>query len=536
MGVMERNLLEREINALFEVPDYPSGLSREALMDAEFIAFPQGLFYGYIKEKSFLRDKDLKTKQKFNGKELFYPNKQQVNILGEDGDWFLVEGNASYMDKGVEFVYSENNVTVKRKGWIKKAWVDIKQTSQSRTVGFEFDIHFGLLEDILTSQSLSMPPDKTTLTTHKDSTDGFVVKLDGPRFEAATKPFSVDDSGFKELEKTIKNLKAFTKELQDGCKSGTPTRVTGFDGNARVFSYPKMVISLAGFPITKLPVSKKFSPNCSVWASPQTTVAIPLLKVGLLVEYIKKSEGKASGMALTGDASHRMGLRSEALYKAKFQVDKHRKGILSKTPKLKLSNGKEIDSTIYSETVRGFLILLVSYLWTSELPYHFIDPNPKDYEPFAKAFLPINVKAPFPDIFKKLLNDDEKLLFKELFAKDKATRVNLFRLVKASAVEDDGKNNLFPKGRKELGKDSVHARQEAEFGSILTWDDLIDHTLDSSHKGLGSRLLVPSSNPIELDKTSPNVALELRRIGFRAMFDSDWKRFMEHIFSLIKKI
>jgi hypothetical protein len=533
---MERNLLEREINALLESTDLLSGLSGKTFSDAEAKMFPTGLFYGFIKENSFLRKEDLKTKQKFDGKELFYPNKAQVDILGENGDWLLVEGNASYKEKGIEFVYSEKNVTVKVKGWIKKDWVNIKQTGKPRTIGFEFDIHFGFMKEIAANAGLTIPPDKTKLTTHENAADGFVVKLDGPRFEAATKPFSVDDKGLKELEKTFRNLKTFTTELQNGCKGGTAQRVTDVDGNARVFSYPKMESSLAGFPMLKLPVNNKFSTNCSVWASPQATVAIPLSKVAPFVDLIKKSEGKASGIALTGDSSQRMGLRSEALYKAKFQVDKIQKEIISKTPKIKLSNSKEVDATIFSESLRGFLILLVSYLWTSELPYHFTEPKPRDYEPFAKAFLPINVKAPFSDIFDKLLTDDEKLFFKEHFAKDENVRVNLYRLVKPGAVKEDGKNKLFPKGRIELGKDSVHTRQEMEFGVVPTWSDLIEHTLNSSHNSWGNRLIVPLSKQIGLDKTVPNVALELRRVGFRAMFDYDWKRFMENVFKLIKNI
>jgi hypothetical protein len=533
---MERNLLEREIDALLESTGFLSGLSGRTFSDAEVKMFPEGLFFGFIKENSFLRKEDLKTKQKFNGKELFYPNKGQVDILGENGDWLFVAGNASYKENGIEFIYSEKSVTVKVKGWIKKDWVTIKQTGKPRTIGFEFDIHFGFMDEIAANAGLTIPPDKTKLTTHENTTDGFVVKLDGPRFEAATKPFTVEDTGLKELKETIKNLKTFTTELQKGCQGGTAQKVTGVAGNARVFSYSKMVSSLAGFPMSKLPVSKKFSSNCSVWASPQATVAIPLSKVAPLVELIKRSEGKASGIALTGDSSQRMGLRSEALYKAKFQVDKLHQEITSKNPKIKLSNSKEVDATIFSESLRGFLILLVSYLWTSELPYHFTEPSPRDYEPFAKAFLPINVKAPFPDIFDKLLTDDEKLFFKEQFAKDENVRVNLYRLVKPGAVKADGKNKLFPKGRIELGKDSVHARQELEFGVVPTWSDLIEHTLDSSHNGWGSKLIVPLSNQIGLNKTAPNVALELRRVGFRAMFDYDWKRFMENVFNLIKNI
>ncbi|HEY0458195.1 MAG TPA: hypothetical protein VGC97_03520 [Pyrinomonadaceae bacterium] len=531
---MERNLLEREISALFETADFRFALSRLPGMDAEVVMYFPGEFKGSLKEKSFLREADLKQTQKPGGKKIFIPANQTVSILGENGDWFLVEGRPSYEEKGIEFIYSVNNAPVDLQGWVKKSWVALNQST--RTIGFEFDVHYGFMNEILASEGLARPAPKTKITTHDNAVDGFKVTLDGPRFEIATKPFTVDNSGFKELTDTLKNIKVFTKELQEGCRTGTPQTVTGFSEQARVFRYPKMMPAVTGFPVIKLSVSKKFPSNCSVWASPQATVAIPLAKVAPLIQYIKNSEGKESGIALTGGSGQRMGLRSEALYKALFQVDKLRKSMLSKNPKLTLSNGKEITSAVFSEKMRGFLTLLASYLWTSELPYHFIDPNPRDYEPFAKAYLPINVKAPFPDIFDQLLNADEKLFFKEQFAKDKPTRVNLFRLVKPAAAEADGDNKLFPKGPRELGTDSVHRRQNAAFGSIPTWGDLIEHTINPAHKGWGSKLLVPLSNTIGLDKTGTNVALELRRVGFRAMFDSDWKRFMEHIFNLIKKL
>ena len=531
---MERNLLEREINTLFETSDFRYGWSREAAMDAEIVMFFPGEFSGSIREKSFLRNPDLRTKQKPDGKEIFFTEKEHVKILGENGDWFLVEGRAIYKEKGIEFVYSVNNAPVDVQGWVKKGWVAINQAT--RTIGFEFDVHYGFLDEILTSEGLIRPANKTKLTTHDSAADGFKVTLDGPRYEISTKPFTVDSSGFKELTDTLKNIKVFTKELQDGCRIGTAQTVAGISGQARVFRYAKAAAAVVGLPVIKLPVAKQFSANCAVWAAPQATVAVPLAKIAPLIQHIKKSEGKESGIALTGSAGQRMGLQSEALYRALFQVDKARKAMLSKTPKLTLSNGKEVNSAVFSEKMRGFLTLLVSYLWTSELPYHFIAPKPRDYEPFAKAYLPINVKAPFPDIFDQLLNNDEKLFFKEHFAKDNLTRVNLFRLVKLGAVVADGDKKLFPKGPKEGAFDSVHRRQNVEFGSVPTWNDLIEHTINPAHKGWGSRLIVPLSNKIGLDKTAPNVALELRRIGFRAMFDSDWKKFMEHIFNLIKTL
>src|SRR5688572_11497248 len=100
---MERNLVEREINALLEATDILPAFARETFPEAEIKMFPANKFYGFLKEKSFLRKQDLKNKQIFKGKELFYPDKQQVDILGENGDWLLVKGGAMYKENGIDF-------------------------------------------------------------------------------------------------------------------------------------------------------------------------------------------------------------------------------------------------------------------------------------------------------------------------------------------------------------------------------------------------------------------------------------------------
>ena len=69
-----------------------------------------------------------------------------------------------------------------------------------------------------------------------------------------------------------------------------------------------------------------------------------------------------------------------------------------------------------------------------------------------------------------------------------------------------------------------------------TWDDLLAHTLNPAHKGWGDRLMVPLSNIISLSHTKPRVPLELRRIGFNAVFNHQWKNLMNNIFKLTKKL
>ncbi|MGI6455244.1 MAG: hypothetical protein ACOX5R_06420 [bacterium] len=404
------------------------------------------------------------------------------------------------------------------------------------TLGFEFDVHYGLLRSVVTDAGKSMPSDGDQITSHSSSTDGFKVKLDGPRLEIATKPFTVDAAGKKELDDAIKKIITFSNELSNGCKNAAQKDIpiAGVQGKPRPFTHSKTLIS--GLPIVRLPFAGKFDPKvCSVWASPQATLTIPLSKVEALISEIKKTQGKAPGIALTGSSQHRMGLRSDAVYNAVSAVNKSWNSIVNQRPKLTLSDGTEVNRTTFTPNLKGFLILLASYLWTSELRYHFADPKPRDYEPFAKAYLPINVKAPFSAIFKDLLTAGEQLLFREIYATGSA-RVRFFQLAKRNATLADGSTKLFPPGRKELGRDSIHERQRLEFGTVPTWDDLLAHTLNPAHKGWGDRLMVPLSNIISLSHTKPRVPLELRRIGFNAVFNHQWKNLMNNIFKLTKKL
>ncbi|MFB9991365.1 hypothetical protein ACFFLM_05160 [Deinococcus oregonensis] len=391
------------------------------------------------------------------------------------------------------------------------------------TLGFEFDVHYGLIREVVDAAGKTMPAIGAQVTSHSDATDGFRVKRDGPRLEIATRPFPVNDAGAKELAATTAGILTFARELGAGCKAAKAQAITvpGVVGQPRPFTHPKSLT--AGLPLVRLPVRQQFDPsNCTVWASPQATLTIPLSSVNALVNEIRDS--LKVGMALTGGATTRMGLQSEALFRAQRAQ-----------PPLSLSDGRVVNTSAFTESLTGFLILLASYLWTSELPHHFAEPKPRDYEPFAKAYLPVNVKAPFSEVFAKLLSADEQLLFREVFALG-AARARLFGLARRGAGAADGTRFLFPPGRQELGEASVHRRQKAEFGTVPTWDDLVEHTLNSGHNGWGDRLMVPLSKKIDISKTFPRVALELRRIGFAAMFDRDWERLMKRVFKLVAKL
>ena len=114
---MERDLLEREIAALGGAR-YFSG--NAALTDSEVKMFASTV-RGKTTEQSFLRKEDLKTRQTVDGKRPYILSNRWVDILGENGGWYLVEGDAAYTEKGKENFYPS-----KLQGWIKKSWVIYK--------------------------------------------------------------------------------------------------------------------------------------------------------------------------------------------------------------------------------------------------------------------------------------------------------------------------------------------------------------------------------------------------------------------------
>jgi hypothetical protein len=395
----------------------------------------------------------------------------------------------------------------------------LKALWRKPTVGFEFDVHYGILP-ALVPVGVAIPAQGATVSDHTWATDGFKVKRDGARLEINTQPFETTADGKAELGRTVTRITTFAEELADGCRKATPSPIVvpGVTGAPRPFLHPR----ITGVPIVKLPVSGAFT-NCSVWAAPQATLTIPLAKVATLVQRIKASEDRGAGKALTGGSSARMGLRSEALYRALHEVRRAR------------------TAQTFSADVEGLLILLASYLWTSELPYRFPAPGVparpgEDYEPFGKSYLPINVKTPFSQVFDVLLSSADQRVFRDRFA-DGAARVNLFRLALPNgATATDGDRVLLPTGPMDGGVSAVHTRQNAAFGRVPTWNDLVDHTLDRTLHGWGDRLLVPLSSQIDVANTRPRVALELRRIGFASVDRSLWPGLMAATFEMTRDL
>jgi hypothetical protein len=411
------------------------------------------------------------------------------------------------------------------------------------TIGFEFDLNIGLSQDVFTARAADMPSgatfpgpsDKVTDHRETDSTgkviDGFDVKVDGPRIEIATMPIKVDDD--TTFDAVVKNVLAFAKELEAERAKVTPDlalSVANISGHPVRFTHPRtrlskfpLVVAVRG-PQTAL----TWPPDKGVWASPQATVTILLEHVGDLIDAIAKSVGDGLGKALSGDSSQRLGVRSDIVVKAKRRV------LADRTARIgtELSDKTKVTAADYSQRLAGLLTLMTSYMLCGEI----IDSN--DYEFFAKAYLPINVKAPFRDLFRDALSARERMVFKELYFNNRA---NFFALAKDRATTSDEGKELFPPKVRTPDLSRFHS-------SPLTWGMLLDNTVNDTplkvtkansvpkkHHALGDEVLwAPISKIIPFSSTKPRVALELRRIGFAAHAVKTWEPLMKTVRALVR--
>ena len=106
-------------------------LGKKPAVTPSVITFPKNKYYGFLTEKSYLREDNLTTIQKFEGFSLFYPKGGMVDLLREKKlgkeTWVQVEEQANYTKEGITFYYQEGNLVPNKIGWIKKFWVNIKQ-------------------------------------------------------------------------------------------------------------------------------------------------------------------------------------------------------------------------------------------------------------------------------------------------------------------------------------------------------------------------------------------------------------------------
>jgi hypothetical protein len=399
----------------------------------------------------------------------------------------------------------------------------VTKASVPPAIGFEFDLSYGASSEFPPPPNPDYSLEGKKITTHSEGADGFRLKGDGNRIEIGTKPFELNDAGKAEMEKVMKAVMAWVDLTVTRCKAVEPDTTLGY---ASKVGPPRAFVPTDLDPAAKcmfpLGFSSKVPPyyrgNCSVAASPQATLTLPLARIDDLVARIKKSEtdpktAKIPGRSWSGPSTDRMGDRSKALYEARDAVNASRASHVGKTT---LKDGTPVTTANYTATLQGLLILLVSYLRSSELVYSDKD----DWEDFAKGYLPLNVKNPFRLLLADL-TAAEKAVFRGLYT---GPRTKLWQLARPRATLDDGKRILFPK--------KSHVHQKQHFDPLPTWNDLVDSMLANApftrtvdgrkckpREHLGCELLMAAcSSIIPHQPGSRRVTVEMRRIGFNWVF------------------
>lgn len=418
------------------------------------------------------------------------------------------------------------------------------------TIGFEFDMNYG-------ASTVSPPlsdedPDfggtvyrleGQNITTHRIDAKGFRLEGDGNRIEIGTKAFEINAAGRREMQKVMQQVLALVTDLKTRCsaaKADTSLRYPAATGAPRYFAPPYLEREVACvFPLAFNRKKSYFGATCALGASPQATFQLPLASIDTLVAVIESSEAKeVAGRAFSGPPGRRQGVRSLALYQARKAVNDSRNGHFR--ARTVLSDRSVVTPSNFTPTLQGLLILMVSYLRTSELTY-----SSKDYEGFAKAYLPLNVKNPFRLLFADL-NAAERRVFTELYD---SPRTKLWQLAKPGAPATAGDNQLFPA--------RVQGHQTGWFDPLPTWNDFVQKTITDKRlvrnaagagklkKGedIGCEVLfAPLSRILSHETGSRRVTVEMRRLGhnwvFSHPFDADgvhhpgWAEMTETLFDL----
>lgn len=436
-----------------------------------------------------------------------------------------------------------------------------KLSTLQRKVDFEFDLNYGTENTYPATSSKANGArkwSKTPITKHrrKDTSgnmkDGFKVVQDGNRIEITTLRFGLGSEGRSKLTKTMDNIMAFVDQLETDCSSAprksisrpTDTIVTRSSrplGRSRSFKLPgvsespnRVFVPLGGSG------SPYFRRGCKVSAAPQATIDVSLGKIEDIVAEIRETKGKPPGEALTGGRKYRAGSRSDALFQARDSVNSdwiRHKGHTT------LTDGTPVTSMNFSPRLKGFMILMVSYLRTSMLSY-----GKGDYEPFAKAYPPIVTHTRFRDMYHRILNDDERKVFEELYGGTASAKDKLYKL--AGKTSGGATERLFPA--------KVQAKQERTFGRPLFWDDLVKMTISDTPlidsdgdeslftplagatKGPTragpkkiKKIRLPIIGELSVERREKvGTRLEMRRIGFNWVAASKWRGLTDMVFDL----
>jgi hypothetical protein len=399
-------------------------------------------------------------------------------------------------------------------------------SSPESTIRFEFDLSYGASKVRPPLKPNRSDPAWTdsvyglegeNITTHRLKRDGFRLEGDGNRIEIATDSFPLTTAGRDEMIKIIDKVFDLTEDLRRECDRTAPDTTLRYPtaiGAPRHFapSYLEPRVACV-FPLQLKPGTPYYRYGTAVAASPQATFALPLGGIDELVTLIRRSEARGvAGAAWSGPPGERPGDRSEALYEAQRAVNKSRDGHVRAGTVL--SDGTKVTATNFSPTLQGLLILMVSYLRTSEVTY-----TSRDWEKFAKAYLPLNVKNPFRLLFRDL-SADERRVFDELYDNP---RTELWKLAKPGATAADANNDLFPA--------RVATKQAEWFSPIPSWDDFVEKTVTNTpllrtESGAAKKgeevgcevLFAPLSRIAPYHEGSRVVTVEMRRLGFNWVF------------------
>ena len=453
-----------------------------------------------------------------------------------------------------EFVPNEERFIAPKEQFLLQQQVSISppcnpvsKSTLTPAIGFEFDLNIGSTEKHVPPPGADYSRETKKITKHKKSVDGFRLKGDGNRIEIATVPFEFTDAGKREMNLVMGRVIDLIADIQKRCKATKPDyslRYSKKIGAPKYFEPPRKKSKVSWiFPLSFYPKKRPYySKSCRIGASPQATLTLPLAKINEFVTIIKKSEryGWSPGKTLSGPTKSRQGNRSIALYDAQRMVNISRNWHIKH--KTALPSGKVVSASNFSPTLQGLMILMVSYLRTSELKYH-----PKnDYEIFAKAYLPLNVKNPMRLLFADL-TADEKEVFSELYNNPKkGVKRMLYRLAYKRtryAKDSDKDKQLFPA--------RVKNHQERYFHRAPTWGDFLEKTVknepllrevdDPTGKEKGEHvgcevLWAPLSKNIPYETDSRRVTVEMRRLGFDWVRSNRWLYMTKRLYNIARKL
>jgi hypothetical protein len=407
--------------------------------------------------------------------------------------------------------------------------------TKKNKIGFEFDMLVSITTDLCNPTPNSL--NKKLISHHKDSIDGFTLKIDGNKIEVSTKPFELTEAGRKELEKTFSNINQWLNDLKTvlndplhqkkikgmaGCLKGEGIFI-GTKDTGKKLNLTDEFINTNHFilPLKSAIANRSdyFTENLKIRGVPQATMGIPLASVSKLIDVIRKTEGQRVGIGLTASFRQRLGLRSDALYNAQNRVNNARAFFLKKG----VFNGLGITNSNFSDSLAGFLILLAQYFWTSVLPA-----DPRDKEQFSKAYVPLHSKNRFRELFHCLLKNGERELFIKVFWENDSWK-NLFSLARKIPGRKGGYLNIADTPNLHLFPSKVTVTKP-------TWQEFIASIVDNSfsiEKTTGSNTLVTGPTKA-IDLTSQGVILELRRMGFGVLPSDSWLAMATNLFTIAK--